>query len=113
MPSTVFAAPILPGKTDVWKSAVAEITGPRREQYLQARLTLGVTKEVVCLQQTPQGDFVVVYLEARDTTRILEDMIAATDPFHSWFKQAVLQDCHGIGGSQPPPPANEVFLEIL
>ena len=113
MPSTVFAAPILPGKTDAWKAALAEITGPRREQYIQGRHALGVTKEVACLQQTPHGDFVVVYIEARDTSRVLEDMIAATDQFHTWFKQAVLQDCHGIGGSQPPPPSNEVSLDIL
>ncbi len=46
MASTVFAAPILPGKTDAWKAAIAEITGGPREEYLQARRTLGITKEV-------------------------------------------------------------------
>ncbi len=64
VPSKVFAAPLLPGKTDAWKAAVAEISGARKEEYLQARHNLGVTKEVVCLQQTPHGDFVVVYIEA-------------------------------------------------
>jgi hypothetical protein len=50
MPSTVFAAPILAGKTDAWKAAISEISGARREEYLQARRTLGITKEVACLQ---------------------------------------------------------------
>ena len=113
MASTVFAAPILPGKTDAWKAATAEIQGPRREEYLQARRNLGITKEVACLQQTPQGDIVVVYIEARDTSHILQDMVAATDPFSTWFKQAVLADVHGIGASGPLPPANEVMLDLF
>ena len=113
MASTVFAAPILPGKTDAWKAATAEIQGPRREEYLQARRNLGITKEVACLQQTPQGDMVVVYIEARDTSHILQDMVAATDPFHTWFKQAVLADVHGISASGALPPGNEVMLDLF
>ncbi len=113
MPSTVFAVPILSGKTEAWKQALAEINGPRKNEYLQARRDLGITKEVVCLQQSPHGDMVVVYIEARDTSRVLQDMMQATDPFHRWFCQAILQDAHGIDRSEPPPPANEVFLDAL
>ena len=113
MPSTVFAAPILPGKTDAWKAAIAEISGPRREEYIQARRNIGITKEVVCLQQTPQGDMVCVYIEARDASHVLDDMISATDPFHTWFKQAVLAEVHGISASGPLPPANEAMLDLF
>ena len=112
MASTVFAAPILPGKTDAWKAAISEIAGPRRQEYIQARQNLGITKEVACLQQTPNGDFAVVYIEARDTSKILQDMAEATDPFNTWLKQAVLQDIHGIGPSQLPP-MTETSLNIL
>ena len=56
MSSTVFAVPILPGKTEAWKTAVAEMTGTRRNEYTEARGNIGITKEVVCLQQTPHGD---------------------------------------------------------
>ena len=113
MPSTVFAVPILPGKTDAWKSAVAEMTGPRRNDYVQARRNLGITKEVVCLQQTPHGDYVCVYLEAANVSHILQDLVAATDPFHRWFVEAILKDAHGLEPSQPLPPANEVFADVL
>ncbi len=113
MPSTVFAFPILSGKTEAWKQALAEINGPRKNEYLQARRDLGITKEVVCLQQSPHGDMVVVYIEARDPSRVLQDMMQATDPFHQWFCRAILQDAHGIDPAQPPPPANEVFLDAL
>ena len=113
MPSTVFAAPILPGKTDAWKAAIEEIKGARKDEYLQARRNLGVTKEVACLQQTPHGDFAVVYIEANDTSKILQDMLDSNDAFHTWFKQAVLKDCHGIEAGRMEPPANEVFLDLI
>ena len=113
MPSTVFAVPILPGKTEAWKSAVAEMTGPRRNEYIEARRNLGITKEVVCLQQTPHGDYVCVYLEAGNVSRILQDMMGATDPFHRWFVEAILKDTHGMDPSQAPPPANEVFADLI
>ncbi len=58
------------------------MSGSRKDEYIQARQNLGINKEVVCLQQTPQGDIVVVYVEARDTSRVLQDMMRATDPFH-------------------------------
>ena len=113
MASTVFAVPILPGKTEAWKSAVAEMTGPRRNEYVESRRALGITKEVVCLQQTPHGDYVCVYLEAGNVSGILQDMIGATDPFGRWFSEAILKDIHGMDPSQPPPPANEVFADLI
>ena len=113
MPATTFAAPILPGKTDAWKNAVVEINGPRKDAYIQARAALGITKEVACLQQTPHGDYVVVYIEAGDVSGMLQKMIDATDPFSAWFKEAVLAECHGIGGSTPVPPTNDVFINLL
>ena len=113
MAKTTFAAPILPGKTDDWKSAIAEINGARKEAYLEARRGLGITKEVVCLQQTPHGDYVVVYVEAPDVSGILEKMIAATDPFHMWFKEAILKECHGMDGNSALPPTNQTSIDLL
>ena len=113
MPATAFAAPNLSGKTDAWKSATAEMNGARKDAYIEARAALGITKEVACLQQTPHGDYVVVYIEANDVSGILQKMLDATDPFHTWFKEAVLKDCHGITADSPVPPTNDVALDIL
>ncbi len=113
MPATTFAAPILEGKTEAWKSAAAEINGARKDAYIQARATLGITKEVACLQETPHGDYVVVYIEASDVSGVLQKMIDSTDPFHMWFKEAVLSECHGIGASSPVPPTNDVYIDII
>ena len=113
MPATAFAAPVLPGKTDAWKNAVAEINGARKDAYIQARRALGITKEVACLQQTPHGDYVVVYIEANDVSGVLQKMLDATDAFHTWFKEAVLNECHGINASSPVPPTNDVSIDLL
>ena len=111
MPSTVFAVPIQAGKTDAWKATIAEMKGPRKNEYLQARKNLGITKEVVCLQETPHGDYVCVYIEAANVSRILQDMIDAPDPFHRWFVETVLKDIHGLDTTQGAPPTNQVFMD--
>ena len=113
MAKTTFAAPILPGKTDAWKAACAEISSSRKDEYIAGRKALGITKEVACLQETPHGDYAAVYIEADDVTGILQKMLDATDPFHTWFKEAVLKEVHGMDGNSPVPPTNPVFLDIL
>jgi hypothetical protein len=113
MASTTFAAPILPGKTDAWKAAVAEINGPRKQAYLEARRGLGITKEVASLQQTPHGDFAVVYVEAANISGIIQKMMDATDPFNTWFKDAVLKECHGMDASSPLPPDNQTMIDLF
>src|SRR5262245_44302488 len=40
-----FAAPILAGKTDAWRKAVAEIKGPRNQGYKESRKKLGIKRE--------------------------------------------------------------------
>ena len=74
---------------------------------------MGITKEVACLQQTPHGDFAVVYIEANYTSKILQDMLDSNDAFHTLFKQAVMKDCYVIGSGGLVPPSNEVFLDLL
>ena len=105
MASTVFAVPLAPGKTEAWKQAVAEINGVRKNDYIQARKNLGITKEVVSLQQTPHGDMVVVYVEASDVSNIMQKMVDATDSFHQWFVQTILQDTHGIDTTRASRPS--------
>ena len=113
MAKTTFAVPIAPGKTEAWKQAIAEINGARRSGYLEARKSLGITKEVASLQQTPQGDLAVVYIEAEDVTNILQRMVDATDSFSQWFSQTILRDIHGLDLSHGAPPANQVFIDLL
>ena len=111
MAVTVFAAPILPGKTEDWKAAVAELKGPRAAGHAESRAMHGVTREVVCLQETPMGDFVCVFMEADDPDTVLQREMASEHPFDRWFSKTVLAECHGITPDGDSPPPNVLYLD--
>ena len=108
MPVTTFAAPILAGKTDAWKKAVEEMRGARKGDYEESRRRLGVTREVVSLQSTPQGDFVVVFLEAADPSSVIGKYLSSDQPFDRWFAETILKGVHGLAAA---PPATETFVD--
>jgi hypothetical protein len=103
MSVTTFAAPILPGKTDAWKAAIAEITGPRLAEYKAARAAIGITREVATLQETPHGDFAAVFIEGDNAEGALQRMVDDDSDFHTWFRQAFLVDVHGMDLNNLPP----------
>ena len=111
MAVATFAAPLLPGRTEHWKQAVAEIHGSRKESYEEFRRLLAVTREVGSLQATPTGDMVVVFLEAEDPDSVLARTMASAPPFGRWFTETVLIGAHGMEPGAGPPPANPVMLD--
>lgn len=111
MPVTTFAVPILPGKTDAWKQGVAEIKGARKSEYEESRKRFGVSREVASLQSTPQGDVVVVFLEADDPDTVVARYLSSDRPFDRWFAETFLKGVHGMDPSQPPPSPNQVFID--
>lgn len=110
MPVTTFAAPILPGKTEEWKQAAEEMMGARSAEHDQSRRRMGLTREVVSLQQTPHGDFVVVCLEGDDPDGVIAKYLASDHPFDRWFAETFLVGIHGMDAAQLPPP-NQLFLD--
>lgn len=111
MPAITFAVPILPGKTDMWKQAVTEIIGSRQSEHDESRRRMGVTREVVSLQQTPEGDYVVVFLEGDDPAGVVSKYLNSDAPFDRWFAETILRGTHGLDASHPPPPPNQVFVD--
>ncbi len=111
MAVTTFAAPLLPGTTEAWKQAAAEMTGPRRVEFEESRKRMGLTREVVSLQQTPEGDYVVVYLEGDDPSSVVSRYLNSDEPFDRWFAETILIGTHGMDASQGPPPPNQVFVD--
>ena len=111
MTAITFAVPILPGKTEAWKQAVSEIRGPRKNEYEESRRRMGVTREVVSLQPSPDADYVVVYLEGDDPAGVVSRYLHSDEPFDRWFAETVLIGTHGMDASQEPPPPNEVFFD--
>lgn len=96
MPAIAFAAPLLPGKTELERAALESCwRGERREAHQDARRRAGITKESVWLQSTPSGDLAVVYLDADDIGVALAVLATSREPFDRWFRGHVL-DVHGI-----------------
>ena len=111
MASLASAFPILPGKTEQWKHFCQEMVGPRRSEYEASRQRLGMSREVAYPQQTPQGDLVVVYIEAQDIPRVFEGFGRSQEPFDVWFREQV-KDIHGVDFSQPlPGPLPEAIVD--
>ena len=110
MASYAFVNPIQPGKTQTWKNYVKEMTGPRKAELKESRKRIGLAKEQVWLQHTPNGDVVVVYWEAADIGKVFQGLMTSQQPFDKWFREKVLTEVHGMNPSAPPPPMNEVFL---
>ena len=111
MPVTTFAVPILPGKTESWKEAAASLTSDRKADFDDFNRRFKISRHVASLQQTPQGDFAVVYIEGDDPDNVLGEMQQSEHPFERWFVATFFEDIHGITSSQGPPPANTVFID--
>lgn len=93
------AFPILPGKTDEWRTWMKELDGPRREEFVESRRRAGV-HERTFLQSTPMGDLVIVTLEGDDPGEAFAKMMSSTDAFATWFGERA-SEIHGVDLTQP------------
>ena len=110
MASFAAAMPILPGQTEAIQRMRDEALGPRRSDYEESRRRLGITREMAWVQHTPMGDMVIIYWEAENPQRILEQMAQSQDQFDEWFRQFI-QSTHGVDITQERPPASELVFE--
>jgi len=91
MAALAFVASILPGKQEAWRRFYHELEGSRRHHYEEFHKRLHITKELVWLAETPQGDMAMVYLEADYPEQVLPDLAASQLPFDCWFKEQLLE----------------------
>ena len=109
MPALGFVAPVLPGKTEIDRAAMASCrTGDRKAAYEESRRRAGITRESVWLQSTPMGDLVVVYFEADDVDKAMATLATSDDPFDRWFRDLV-RDVHGISLEDGFPPPEQMI----
>ncbi|MDP6823624.1 MAG: hypothetical protein QF554_10060 [Dehalococcoidia bacterium] len=111
MAAITFFAPILPGKLEDWRQAVSEMIGPRRNEFDDFCHRMGITREFASLQSTPDGDFVVIYIEADEPDTVNDRIMASDHPFDRWITENIFEPTHGMDASQPPPPPNEVIVD--
>jgi hypothetical protein len=105
-----FVVPVLPGKEQADLDWMAEMTGPRREEYEAAWKQFGVSRHAVWHQDTPDGTAAVVYLEADDIPAAMQGIATSDDPFDQWFRDRV-KDVHGIDLASDPPPESQQILD--
>ncbi len=111
MDQTLFALPILPGKTEAARAFLWELGGPRRQQLTACGHGMGIDREVWAIQQTPQGDLFVAYLTGEDIAQAFTQFAASQDEFECWFKQQV-QETTGADLNTPPPgPISEILAD--
>ncbi len=102
MASLAMALPLLSGKTEAWKRWVQEMAGARLSEFQASRKRLGITREASFLQQTPQGDMAILYIETEDIARALQGLATSQNPFDVLFRQKT-QELFGFDLTQPPP----------
>lgn len=99
-----FFVPILEGKTEAARQFAAKMMENGGERFSQANTT--VTKESWFLQQTPVGDFLIVYTNAPDPNQVSKNLAESQEPLDVWFKEQVLE-LTGIDCNQPMGDAPE------
>lgn len=93
-----FFVPLLPGKKDAAIAFTSTMMGERRAEFDRAQTT--VTKESWFLQETPMGDFLIVYYHAPNIEKVHSALAVSEEPFDVWFRAQVL-DISGIDISTP------------
>ncbi|MDF3018592.1 MAG: hypothetical protein K0R44_3817 [Thermomicrobiales bacterium] len=112
MDQALFTLPILPGKTEAARAFLQEMDGPRKQELAACGKSVGVTKEVWAIQQTPQGDMYVAYITGEDIAHAFTQLAASESEFDRWFKQQ-MQATTGADLNTPPPgPISEILTEV-
>lgn len=102
MDQICFALPLLPGKTEAARAFMQELEGQFKSDFAASEQRIGITKESWYLQQTPNGDLFVTYMESPDFAKALSEFGQSQEPFDRWFKQQ-MADVTGIDLNDPPP----------
>ena len=89
MPAKIYVIPIPAGNTEAVKAAFAEMEGSREQQCIDNRHVMGITREFVSLQERPDGDLLIAYLEGDDPDRATERMSASDSEYARWIAETV------------------------
>ncbi|HEX6489504.1 MAG TPA: hypothetical protein VF137_11630 [Candidatus Dormibacteraeota bacterium] len=103
------ALPCLPGGASRLREIAGELSGSRREEFADFHRRVGLSGEKWFLQQTPQGELLVLTLDG-DPLGAMQKLGMSDHPFDVWFRDAV-KEVHGVDFTQPMqgPPPEQVF----
>ena len=105
-----FCVPVLPGKDDEGRAFSVEAYRTRVAELADSRRALGISREVVCLNTSPAGQLLAVYLEGDDPAGANRRFAESQGAFDVWFKD----ECKrlfppDVDLNVPLPPIVEVF----
>lgn len=109
MQATALMAPLLPGKTEVDRAAMISCwRGERREPWSAPGDVRASLSRPFSIQPTPNGDIVVVYVEADNIKAAFKAMATSDDPFDQWFRDHT-REVHGINLEDGFPPPEQIM----
>jgi hypothetical protein len=108
MAETIYALPIARDKAQAVRDFVSELLGPRRAAFEKSWRSKGIRREVACLQEMPEGSFVLMYLEADDLGHAFRELAISDNSFDIWYRDRVL-DIYGVDLAAPSGPASELI----
>jgi len=98
MIENAFFVPLLPNKKEAALEFTTAMMGERLAEFNKAQTT--VTKESWFLQETPHGDFLIVYYHSPDPDKVHAALAVSEEPFDVWFRGQILE-LTGIDISTP------------
>ena len=103
--------PILPGKKDTWLAMMAQMTGDNKAAAVVFMIfvTGAGLHERSFLQETPEGDFVILTFEGDDPAAGFAKMMAYLPPEFA----AGAMEVHGLDMAAPPPPMPTLIYDSL
>ena len=107
MAMLAMAVPILPGKKEKWwKEVIENFTVTNKAETDALREEAGV-HERTFLQETPNGDFVVLTFEGDDPAAAWAHIMQNMPPEMS----EIVADIHGFDMDAPPPPLPKLVYD--
>ena len=105
------AFPVLPGKVEAGRAFAKETIGARRAGYDEAQKRGGITRETWSLQETADGNaMVLVWFESPDPEKSFMELAQDDSDFAVWFR-AQVKEITGVDLSEPDEGGPELLLE--
>ena len=110
MGELAIALPCLPGGAEKLRELAATCAGSRRAEFEDFHRRVGLSGERWFLQQTPQGELLIVALDG-DAGAAMQKLGSSDHPFDVWFREQC-RLVHGVDFTQPlPGPPPEMVFE--
>lgn len=112
MDQACFALPVLAGTTEAAHAFFNELETQRKKAYAASEQRLNISKESWYLQQTPQGDLLLAYIESPSFAEALKSFSRSQEEFDKWFKWFKQQVAEVTGVDLNNPPLGPLSQQV-